>query len=675
MKQPSTRTAVLSSLILALNSTTNATANDDDNVSKRHYEFIAKNNSRKRTLLRGTTNNNDSIQHDYSSEYNKNFINNIIIHPHQQLQKQRKLQTTVTSNYRTQNPWYPSHDLLTCLSDYNPPYWMTWQGGYAEAHLFPTKKDCCKRWFPELSTCLEEEVDASVEEMVGQTEEENVITNIDEGGNEEEGMQQMTNEGQQQQQPSLNTNRPVMEDSTNQDSEPLIMTNRPLINNNEVDNTNNSNEEGEEQEQLTLSDLGLSIVNERPPVPMSTQAVSTESIGEENDGIEPMLNDEILITDDLTIIRADKVEIVGIPVTSPPTSPTPPISAPIPSSTSTNTNNNVESPYTISTSTFGPLSVAADTCSNGCPPNSSCVGNSASGQLIQDTECSPCATGQTWWPCDIDGLCWCHLNDTPRIAPAPKSGIDILVKDTYYTICDDILSQSKFNEIAPNSQYPYTYTGLCDAILSYNAQHSEKIFGHGNTYQRTAELAAFIGNTLHESDEYRASREYLMCADHIVVGDPKYGDVYCKPCDPGSFDWSTKKCTHSLVSGNSDFNEYCQPSSKPPEACNCGSGSGESGELEGYVNAKYLYFGRGAIQLSWNYNYIGASVALTGSANTFCDNPDVVATEGKYAWGAGIYFWMEHVKEGTTSHMETLINGGDFGKFVGSVLCVILYSF
>ena len=262
-------------------------------------------------------------------------------------------------------------------------------------------------------------------------------------------------------------------------------------------------------------------------------------------------------------------------------------------------------------------------------------------------------------------MCWCHLNDTPRIAPAPKSDIPIEVSDTYYTICDDILSYSKFVEIAPNANYPYTYQGLCDAILSYNAQHSEKIFGHGNMYQRTAELAAFIGNTLHESDEYRAPREYLMCADHIVVGDPQYGDVYCKPCDPGSFDWTTKKCSHSLVSGNSNFNEYCQPSSKPPEACECGNGAGESGgELEGYVSAKHLYFGRGAIQLSWNYNYIGASVALTGSANTFCDNPDVVATEGKYAWGAGIYFWMEHVKEGTTSHMETLMNGGDFGKLV-----------
>jgi len=89
--------------------------------------------------------------------------------------------------------------------------------------------------------------------------------------------------------------------------------------------------------------------------------------------------------------------------------------------------------------------------------------------------------------------------------------------------------------------------------------------------------------------------------------------------------------------------------------------------LEGYVAAKHLYFGRGAIQLSWNYNYIGASVALTGSADTFCDNPDVVATEGRYAWGAGIYFWMEHVKEESTSHIEALIDGGDFGGTLNNI--------
>ena len=72
-----------------------------------------------------------------------------------------------------------------------------------------------------------------------------------------------------------------------------------------------------------------------------------------------------------------------------------------------------------------------------------------------------------------------------------------------------------------------------------------------------------------------------------------------------------------------------------------------------------------------NYNYIGASVALTGSADTFCDKPDLVATEGRYAWGAGLYFWMEHVKEETTSHMQALRMdfGGTLNNINGGLEC------
>jgi hypothetical protein len=242
-----------------------------------------------------------------------------------------------------------------------------------------------------------------------------------------------------------------------------------------------------------------------------------------------------------------------------------------------------------------------------------------------------------------------------------------MVEEEYYTICDDILTREVFELIAPDHREPYSYEGLCDAILSYNARHTEKVFGMGTPYQRAAELAAFLGNTLHESDEFRAGREYLMCADHKIVNDV----VYCKPCDSGSFDWATFTCPQSLITGTAEFNEYCQPSSVPPEACHCGDGRGQSGDLEGYVPASDLYFGRGAIQLSWNYNYIGASVALTGSAETFCENPDLVATEGRYAWGAGIYFWMEHSKEGTTCHMESLKMdfGGTLNNINGGLEC------
>ena len=116
----------------------------------------------------------------------------------------------------------------------------------------------------------------------------------------------------------------------------------------------------------------------------------------------------------------------------------------------------------------------------------------------------------------------------------------------------------------------------------------------GDTYQRAAELAAFLGNTLHESDEFKAGREYLMCADRTVVD----GEVYCKPCDSGSFDWATFTCPTSLISSaGAEFNEYCQPSSVPPEACHCGDGKGMEGDLAGYVPARDLFFGRGAIQV------------------------------------------------------------------------------
>ena len=188
----------------------------------------------------------------------------------------------------------------------------------------------------------------------------------------------------------------------------------------------------------------------------------------------------------------------------------------------------------------------------------------------------------------MPGLCWCWKDGTDRIAPAPPSGVEVdTTLGEHYTVCDDILTRETFDLIAPNARPPYTYTGLCDAILIYNAHHAEKAFGMGDAFMRASEIAAFLGNTLHESDEFQAPREYLMCGDNKVVN----GEVYCKPCDNGSFDWGTKKCGHSLGT----FSEYCQPTSKPPEACSCGTAQGDG---DGYVPAKEMFFGRGAIQVS-----------------------------------------------------------------------------
>merc|ERR1719221_158624 len=105
---------------------------------------------------------------------------------------------------------------------------------------------------------------------------------------------------------------------------------------------------------------------------------------------------------------------------------------------------------------------------------------------------------------------------------------------------------------------------------------------------------------------------------------------------------------------------YCDKVKGPPESCECDDElEGGSDNLEGYIPANRSYFGRGAIQLSWNYNYRMASDALTGDRDTFCSNPDLVASEPEYAWGAGVFFWMETLKEETTCHKKAL--EGDFG--------------
>jgi predicted chitinase len=220
-----------------------------------------------------------------------------------------------------------------------------------------------------------------------------------------------------------------------------------------------------------------------------------------------------------------------------------------------------------------------------------------------------------------------------------------------------------FDSLAPLAQAPYSYSGFCEAITAYNSIHPlEKVFMMGSVEQQRAEIAAFLGNTLHESDKFRAGREYTPCADKKIVN----GKVYCKPCDANNFDWDTFTCPASLVSSNRVWDGYCNPGISPPDACSCGPVSGGTGELEGYVEADKLFFGRGAIQLTWNYNYIKASLSLTGSEDTFCNQPDLVATVGKHAWGAGIYFWMESLKgdaasggAASTSHVQALT--GDFG--------------
>ena len=52
------------------------------------------------------------------------------------------------------------------------------------------------------------------------------------------------------------------------------------------------------------------------------------------------------------------------------------------------------------------------------------------------------------------------------------------------------------------------------------------------------------------------------------------------------------------------------------------------------------YYGRGPIQLSWNYNYGQFSKFLFNDKNILLENPDTIAQDGVLAFKSAIWFWM-----------------------------------
>ncbi len=120
----------------------------------------------------------------------------------------------------------------------------------------------------------------------------------------------------------------------------------------------------------------------------------------------------------------------------------------------------------------------------------------------------------------------------------------------------------------------------------------------GTEYERKKELAMFLGHTLHESDQWRAAREYLICADTMETEE---GETYCKPCTADEFNWETFKCEGvGLAGGGLTFNGYCDYTIEPPLACPCEEIAPGDSPYEGYIPASKVFFGRGAVSLAFS---------------------------------------------------------------------------
>ncbi|HEX8107443.1 MAG TPA: chitinase [Kofleriaceae bacterium] len=91
--------------------------------------------------------------------------------------------------------------------------------------------------------------------------------------------------------------------------------------------------------------------------------------------------------------------------------------------------------------------------------------------------------------------------------------------------------------------------------------------------------------------------------------------------------------------------DYCSPS---PE-CPCAPG--------------HRYFGRGPLQLSWNYNYCAAGKALHLPLQS---QPELVATDAKVAWQTGLWFWMTSTGAGSQTGHDASVSGR-FGETIRTI--------
>lgn len=75
------------------------------------------------------------------------------------------------------------------------------------------------------------------------------------------------------------------------------------------------------------------------------------------------------------------------------------------------------------------------------------------------------------------------------------------------------------------------------------------------------------------------------------------------------------------------------------------------------------YFGRGPIQLTWDYNYQEAGDAI---GYDLLSNPDLVATDGVVTWLTALWFWMDADGAGKgTCHGA--ISQGNFGQTINII--------
>lgn len=167
---------------------------------------------------------------------------------------------------------------------------------------------------------------------------------------------------------------------------------------------------------------------------------------------------------------------------------------------------------------------------------------------------------------------------------------------------DFVVSSAQFNQMFPGRNSFYTYAGLKAALSAYPAFAKT-----GSDTVKKQEAAAFLANINHE----------------------------------------TGGLVHVVEQNTANYPHYCDASQ--PYGCPAGQAA---------------YYGRGPIQLSWNFNYKAAGDAL---GIDLLRNPSLVQNDSAVAWKTALWYWNTQSGPGTMTGHNAIVNGAGFGQTIRSI--------
>ena len=94
------------------------------------------------------------------------------------------------------------------------------------------------------------------------------------------------------------------------------------------------------------------------------------------------------------------------------------------------------------------------------------------------------------------------------------------------------------------------------------------------------------------------------------------------------------------------------------------SGDYCASESYGCPAGTFAYYGRGPLQISWNFNYYAAGQAI---GQDLLDNPNLVSSNAAISWETALWYWMTGTGGGSMTSHQAMVSGAGFGDTIRAI--------